>query len=217
LIRDRRVSLLLVCGWLCGCSQERSPRAVATSSSAPAAVVSTQAGSPTAAAPSLPEDRIAGARSEAQWREHLQEEERERKVIFDHRRLPQHRVLLALLQDTRARYDRAKTPAALLKAEQSFTQASASIQQRLEQLDRWGNSSNLLSDYGALLQLFGGPYPEARRQALAGAPSSLDTVQREVDARTKKIIDWLAYVAKAETEFDGSETDQPPRAPLTAR
>jgi hypothetical protein len=201
--------LLLVCAGLCGCNQERSPRAVATSPSAPAAVVSTQAGSPTAAAvPSLPEDRIAGARSEAQWREHLQEEERERKVIFDRRRLPQHRALLALLQDTRARYDHAKTPAALLKAQQSFTQASASIQQRLEKLDRWGNSSNLLGDYSALLQLFAGPYPEARRQALAGSPSPLDTVQREVDARTKKIIDWLAYVAKAETEFDGAETDR---------
>lgn len=207
MMRGLTASLLLASAALCGCGRERSSRAVAAAPSAPAVVASAQPVPTLAAAPSLPEDRVAGARSEAQWREHLREEERERKVLFDRRRLAQHRILLASLQATRRRYDNAKTPAALVQAERSFAQERATEQQRLEKLDRWRNSSNLSADYDALLQLFAGAYPEARRQALAGSTSALDTVQRDVDARTKKITEWLAYVEKAKTEFDGAEAE----------
>lgn len=171
-------------------------------------VASTPPAVATATPSGLPEDPVAGARSEAQWREHLREEEQERKVLFDRRRLAQHRLVLASLQATRKRYDSAKTPAAVLQAERSFAQERAIEQQRLEKLDRWRNSSNLSADYDALLELFASAYPEARRQALAGTTSPLDTVQREVDARTKKIIEWLSFVEKAKTEFDGAEADR---------
>jgi len=129
-------------------------------------------------------------------------------MLFDRRRLPQHRAVLAFLQATRARYDRAKSPAALLGAERTFAQARPTEQQRLEKLDRWGNSSNLLADYDALLQIFASAYPEARRQALAGSTAPLDAVQRDVDARMKKITEWLGYVEKAETELDGADADR---------
>jgi hypothetical protein len=175
----------------------------------PSAVLASSQSAPSrAAAPSLPEDSVAGARSEAQWREHLREEERERKMLFDRRRLPQHRAVLAFLQATQARYDRANTPTALLGAERTFAQARPTEQQRLDKLDRWGNSSNLLADYDALLQIFASAYPEARRQALAGSPSPLDAVRQDVGARLKKITEWLVYVEKAETEPDGAEADR---------
>lgn len=128
-------------------------------------------------------------------------------MLFDRRRLAQHRVVLASLQATRKRYDNAKTPAAVLQAEQSFAQERATQQQRLEKLDRWRNSSNLSADYEALLAVFASAYPEARRQALAGSTSALAAVQGEVDARMKKISEWLSYVEKAKTEFDGAEAD----------
>lgn len=150
----------------------------------------------------LPEDRVAGARSEAQWREHLQEEERERKVLFDRRRLKQHRQVLAALRETRARYDRARTAAALLALKRDWPRLSGTIQQRIDKLDRWGNSSNLLGEYAALLRTLSGDYPDGRLAALSGSPEQLVAATREADLHTKKIVDWLAYVERAETEFD---------------
>jgi len=149
----------------------------------------------------LPEDRIAGARSEAQWREHLQEEERERKVLFDRRRLKEHRQVLASLRETRARYDRAKTPARLLELKREWPRLSAPIQQRIAKLDRWGNSSNLLGEYAALLHILAADYPDGRVAALSGSQEQLAAAAREADLHTKKIVDWLAYVQGAETEL----------------
>jgi hypothetical protein len=165
-------------------------------------VVSSPAAAATPAAPRLPEDREAGARSEAQWREHLLEEERERKVLYDRRRLKEHQQVLASLRAARQRYDRAKTAAALLELKRAWPQQSTPIRQRIEKLDRWGNSSNLLADYTALLQTLSSDYPDGRLAALSGSKAQLAAAEREADLHTKKIVDWLAYVQEAETELD---------------
>ncbi len=114
--------------------------------------------------------------------------------MFDRRRLKEHRQVLAALLAARTRYDQAQTRAALLQLQRTWPEASTPIRQRIEKLDHWGNSSNLLGDYAALLQTFARDYPEARLSALAGTKAPLAATQREVDARTKNIVDWLAYV-----------------------
>ena len=194
-----RLGLLLGCGlWACG--EGRSPRAIASSPSAAVHVAVAAAKTPDE--PRLPEDPGAGARSEAQWREHLLEEERERKVLFDRRRLKQHQQVLASFREARKRYDGAKTAAALLELKRAWARSSGPLQQRIEKLDRWGNSSNLRDDYAALLQAFAADYPDARLLALTGSNEQLAAAERLADEHTKKIVDWLAYVEKAETELD---------------
>src|SRR6476661_5191136 len=63
-----------------------------------AAPVTPPAAATASADPSrLPEDAVAGKKSEAQWREHMAFEERERQMGFDRERLKEHRAVLKLL------------------------------------------------------------------------------------------------------------------------
>jgi len=130
----------------------------------------------------------------------LADEERERKALFDRQRSVEHEAVLAFLRDSRARYDRAMTPAAVRGLQRAFPSNSAAIRRRIEQIDRWHNSSNVLADYATLLQLLSEPYPQARVRALSGAQDELAKVRREVDERTKKVRDWLTEAAQAEGE-----------------
>ena len=68
---------------------------------------------PARAVDRLPEDPAAGAKSTAQWREHMVAEEHERKLHWDRDHLKEHRAVVKFLVTTRARYDRAKTKAAV--------------------------------------------------------------------------------------------------------
>src|SRR6185369_15066308 len=64
----------------------------------------------------LREDPEAAKRSEAQWREHMEDEEDERQAGFDKQHLAEHRALIKLIGAARARYDQARTEDALAKA-----------------------------------------------------------------------------------------------------
>ena len=68
---------------------------------------------PPAPPPPLPEDPVLGAKSTAQWREHLAFEERERQLHYDRDRMKDHRAVLKILIGTRARYERARSEAAV--------------------------------------------------------------------------------------------------------
>ena len=57
---------------------------------------------------------MAGAKSTAQWREHMAAEEHERKLRCDRDHLKEHRAVVKFLVEARARYDRAKTKAAVM-------------------------------------------------------------------------------------------------------
>jgi hypothetical protein len=198
------IACALACAAACrGRSGKDSGKSPAVAVSAPAQLAS----APARAGPSrLPEDPIAGARSVAQWQEHLREEERERKADHDRRKLKDHRAVVALLRDARARYDRAKTKAAVVRLQTELVPATAAIRQRIDKIDRWGGSSNLLTDYSKLLETLAGPYPNARIAAIAGDDAELSGLARETDARMQKVTDWLAYV---EGERDGGDGDQP--------
>jgi hypothetical protein len=148
----------------------------------------------------LPEDPVAGERSVVQWRAHLVEEERERKLNYDRRRMKEHRAVLAFLNATRAGYDRASTPAAVLKSQKALAISVVSVRKRIEKIDPDGASSNVLADYSALLALLGEPYPAARIAAMSGDAAELTKVRAAFDAGIAKIAGWLEQAEEAEDE-----------------
>ena len=180
-----------------GCQRRSSQPAPPAASATPVNAVSAMA-----LDGRLPEDPVAGARAVALWREHLAEEERERKALYDRRRLPDHEVVVAFLRQTQSRYDRAKSKAAVLELRRALAPALSGMRLRLDKIDHWGGSSNVLVDYQRLLDAFADPYPSARIAALQGDDRALSALQAEASSRLEKIANWLAFVAQAEADTD---------------
>lgn len=135
------------------------------------------------ATPSLPEDPEAAARSLERWREHLEEEERERRLHFDRRKLPEHEAVVAKLQSARADFDRAESQAQLERARLSFLRNVADLERRFDHIDHWGNNSAVLADYAEIVKLLTRAYPAARRAALSGNSAEFVALQAEVARR----------------------------------
>jgi hypothetical protein len=150
--------------------------------------------------PPLPEDPVAGRRSTAQWQEHLEEEEHERRLGYDRRRLGQHRAVLASLHGLRQRYDRAKTNRAVASASAFCRDRAPELRRRITAIDPWGVSSKLLGDYGAMVDVLTGPYPAALLASIAGDPRQLHELRADWDRRVRKVQDWLAEAAASEDE-----------------
>jgi hypothetical protein len=148
----------------------------------------------------LPEDPVLGAKSTAQWREHLAYEEKERKLHYDRDRLKQHRAVVKFLVATRARYDRAKTKAAVTAIQTRLPSAVDGVRKQITAIDKWGTNSNLLEDYDAFLKALSDGYPTARLTALDGDRAPLDELRAELDRRTRHIKDWLAEAAESKDE-----------------
>jgi hypothetical protein len=149
---------------------------------------------------SLPEDPEAGARSVAQWRQHLEREERERRLGYDRRRLRQHRAVLKTLRNVRRSYDDAASKGAVLKAEQAFQALLPKLATTFDEIDHYGVSSKVLPDYRTLVATFSDAYPDARIAALAGDKTGLERVTADVDARFSAIDAWLGEAAESEDE-----------------
>jgi hypothetical protein len=155
---------------------------------------------PAHADPMPPEDPVKAAKSSAQWRAHLEAEEHERKLFYDRDRLKDHRAVLKLLVAARARYDRARTKAAVLAAQKRQPATDAEIRRLITQIDRWGTNSNLLGDYDAYLKALSDSYPAARSEMLDGHPGAQDTARRQLDQLTRHIKDWMAEAARSKDE-----------------
>lgn len=149
---------------------------------------------------SLPEDPVAGAKSAAEWREHLAHEERERRLGYDRRKLPEHRQVLRTLRDARTQYDRATTKPAVLTLEQGFRATRPKLDKAFDDIDHWGVSSKVLPDYKKLADTFADPYPSARIAALGGDKTALERIAREVDATFASIDAWLEEAKESEDE-----------------
>jgi hypothetical protein len=154
----------------------------------------------------LPEDPVLGKQSEAQWREHLDEEEHERQALFDRQRLREHRALVKLIAATRARYDAAKTEAAVAKVRADMPRTTAEIQKRVTEIDHWGNNSRLLPDYEALSASLSESYPAAKTAALKGDEKPLEHERADFDARMQKIAAWLKEAAETKGEGEARES-----------
>src|SRR6185503_20877760 len=98
--------------------------------------------------------------------EHLKHEEHERKLHYDRDRLKQHRAVVKFLVATRARYDRAKTKAAVTAIRTRLPPAVAGVRKQITAIDKWGTNSNLLEDYDVFLKALSEGYPAARIGAL---------------------------------------------------
>jgi len=184
---------------LLACSRQPAPAAEAARA-APAPAVARKEPSHLANPSGLPEDPVAAKRSEAQWREHLEYEEYERQMIFDRQRLGQHRALVKLLASSRARYDRAKSEAALAKVRAEIPKQVAEIRQRMTELDHWGNNSRALPDYDALSTLLAAGYGDAKAAALKGDAGPLEHARADFDQRLHKVDAWLERVEHEEEE-----------------
>jgi len=148
----------------------------------------------------LPEDPVAGAKATQQWREFMAAEERERRLHYDRDRLKDHRAVLKVLVGTRARYDRAKTKAAVLAIQKRLPPTIDGVRARITRIDHWGNNSNLLGDYDALLKTLADAYPTARIAFLDGDRAPLTAQRAEFDRRIDHIKAWLIEAAEAKDE-----------------
>jgi hypothetical protein len=148
----------------------------------------------------LPEDPDAGRKSEAEWRRHMDWEERERQLSFDKNRIPQHRAVIQRLAAARARYDRAKTKAAVERVRADMPALQQDLQARATEIDHWHVNSPLLADYDAEMAELDGAYPDAKLAALAGDAQPLRALRARMDQRKKKIAEWLADAKESEGE-----------------
>jgi hypothetical protein len=181
----------------------RSPRASTDSQPVPVAAVASDAVLPARSAPepgTLPEDPEAGAKSVAEWRQHLEHEEVERRLGYDRRRLPEHRALLTRLHAVRQRYDRARTSSAVLSAQTEFRATRPLLDERFDAIDHWGVSSKVLPDYRKLVETFSDAYPNARAAALSGQTAPFEQMGREVDERFAAIDAWLHAAAESDDD-----------------
>lgn len=184
-----------------GCRERASVSAAApASSSVPAR---SSASAPLARAvdsATLPEDPDAGARSVAQWREHLVEEERERRLNYDRRKLPEHQRVVKLLRDARRGYDQPSAESGVRAAQAKFRASLPGLEKSFDAIDHWGASSKLLPEYRALVSAFSETYPAARIAALSGSAAAFDAAKRDVDARFHAIDEWMHEAAESEDE-----------------
>jgi hypothetical protein len=148
----------------------------------------------------LPEDPAAGRKSEAEWRRHMDWEERERQLSFDKNRIPQHRAVIQRLAAARARYDRARTTAAVERVRADMPALRQDLQARSTEIDHWHVNSPLIADYDAEMTDLESAYPDAKVAALGGAAQPLRAVRARMDQRKKKMAEWLAAAEESEGE-----------------
>ena len=197
---NRAFAALLALGLFATGDACRRESAAPTQARAPAKQESKQESKLVVAdAPRLKEDPAAGKRSEQQWREHLEHEEEERQLGFDRQRLQQHRAAIKLINAARARYDHARTEAAVEKARAGL-HGMAELHKRVKELDPWGVNSRLLQDYAAFDASLTGTYPDAKVAAIRGDARPLEEARAAFDQRMKSVEAWLEEAAESEGE-----------------
>jgi hypothetical protein len=130
----------------------------------------------------------------------LADEERERRLNYDRRKLKEHRVVESFFRAARVSYDHAKSAADDRQIQRGLAAGLLQTQKRVEQIDHWGVNSNLLPDYAELLKALSGAYPQARIAALSGDIAGLDEMRAQLDAHFERIASLLAEAAEAKDE-----------------
>ena len=133
--------------------------------------------------PPLPEDPELGRKATQQWQEHEEEEERNRQRCFDHERRPQHRAVLAALERLRKGYDRAKSRTEIAAALARATREAPALREQIDQIDPWQNSSLLVADDAALLDLLTQPPAGAQ----GGDAAELKALRGELRQRSQQL------------------------------
>lgn len=149
----------------------------------------------------LPEDPVKARQATEQWRQHLIEEERERKQMYDRAHEKEHEAVLAGIRKARARYDAAKTKGAIATARAAFRSSLPALQKAVVAINPDRQSSNLQDDYDAILAMLDGPYVEALADSIAGDDEALIALRADLDARLEKARTWLEEAEEAEREM----------------
>jgi hypothetical protein len=190
---NARAALLLASGLVIAIANDACRSQTGEGHAPPRAAVSSRTST-------LPEDPEAGARSVAEWRQHLEHEERERRLQYDRRKLPQHREVIRTLLAVRQRYDSATIRVGVLTAQKKEMALRPELEKSLETIDHWGVNSKVLPEYKSLMDIFSEAYPSARIEALSGKKDSFVALQRDVATRFETINDWLREAAESEDE-----------------
>jgi hypothetical protein len=150
--------------------------------------------------PPLPENPELGAKSSAQWQEHLDEEEEHRQLCYDRDRLGQHREVTTQLASLRKRYDQARTEAELASARADAQRQAPALQKQLDVIDPWKNSSVALPEQQAMLKLLLESYPGARLEALRGNGQSSGRAAAELDRHAESLRQLLERAERCKDE-----------------
>lgn len=183
--------------------EERAGTSASAASNAPAPTLAEApilARSSDSSVEALPEDPEAGARSVAEWREHLREEERERRLSYDRHRERQHREVIQRLREIRRRYAVASNERAIRSVQAQLSTATPQLEQKFDAIDHWRVSSTLVPEYAKLVEIFSKQYPEARIAALSGEKAVLAAIDGEIAARFERIEEELHEALESEDE-----------------
>lgn len=192
--RGAGLVLLALAAALAGCRRDSSQRAAPSTPPIELSAVKPRQHPP------LPEDAELGRKSTEQWQEHEEEEEHNRRLCYDHERRAQHRAVAASLERLRKQYARARSKSDLLRARALGEHESAALRKQLDDIDPWQNSSLLVADYDAVLELLAQPYPTAKLAALSGDATELGKLETELDRHASTIREKLAASEECEEE-----------------
>jgi hypothetical protein len=128
-----------------------------------------------------------------------------------------HRTLIAQITAARARYDRARTEAALQAARTVLAPQLAKIHEQVAKLDPWGSGSPLLADYATLQAALTDSYPSAKLASLKGDKAALTAAQASFDQRLAAMREWLKEASTAKGEGEEEEEEEREREHETAR
>jgi hypothetical protein len=137
-----------------------------------------------------------GRKATEQWQDHEQEEERNRQRCFDFERRPQHRTVLAALERLRKGYDRAKSKTEIAAAQARATREAPALREQIDQIDPWQNSSLLVADDAALLDLLTQPSAGAQ----SGDAAELKALRGELRQRLQSLQQKLKESEKCERD-----------------
>lgn len=199
-------AVLLACASACHNRAANEESAGASASAAPNAPAPALAEAPILARSSdrsvdaLPEDSEAGARSVEQWREHLREEERARRLSYDQRRERQHRAIIQRLREIRRSYVAATNERAIRSVQTQLSAATPQLEKKFDAIDHWRVSSTLVPEYAKLVEILSKQYPEARVAALSGEKAALVASESDVAARFERIDEELHEALEREDE-----------------
>jgi len=149
--------------------------------------------------PRLPEDAELGRKATEQWEEHEREEEQNRRLCYDHERLPQHRAVTAALESLRQRFERARSESDVAGAQALARREAPALRKQLDDIDPWRNSSLLVADYDALLARLAPP-PSAAPGGSALPLGPLGPLRSELDERLRAIEQKLEAAEECEEE-----------------
>jgi len=184
------LALLVLSSALYGCR-----RGAVQNTGADAAPVEAAAGKPRRHPP-LPEEPELGRKATEQGQDHEAAEERNRQRCFDHERRPQHRAVFAALERLRKGYDRARSRTEVAAALARATREAPALREQIDQIDPWQNSSLLVADDAALLDLL----TQLSAGAQSGDAAELKALRGELRQKSQQLQQKLREAEACERD-----------------